>query len=464
MPCERIDCAQCLTVMALKNDAAGVSQFLSNVDKSKSFDPYLVIPSDAIRTWAIEGVIGLKDGGQISTYLLTDSTDAHLMFQQVTTQQPIRQNGYDYHISPFYMILNECRWITPQIISSIVNAHLVDPFELHEEVTIRMIVCELMAEYWPVTKRNVVSMFTSMHRSVHQNHLMETLNESNVNARLPYCGASNIYPEGHPNKEWWNYQNDCDRIWRAGGRSVFAFLLQNRWEVNYTRDLSTLLVFRHRIMMPLIERGFDVNLHILDFYSWSPSTCSTYPNVLGELIRNGLSNFNTSSKASLAAILIFEALPKAGKSVRRWGKVRLLLKLLHKLGASFQMTPEQSATEEHILRLTKERVSPEAHLHRCIADVKNLVTSLRYAALMKAHQELALFQQQRRNPLQLADFARISVRQAVGGQHFVEKIGHLPLPSRIKSFLNADFTAQLISRVFDFYFTRVKIFFLISSL
>ena len=64
MSCERIDCAQCLTVMALKNDAAGVNKFLSNVDKSKPFDPYVVIPSDAIRTWVIEGCIGAKDSGK----------------------------------------------------------------------------------------------------------------------------------------------------------------------------------------------------------------------------------------------------------------------------------------------------------------------------------------------------------------------------------------------------------------
>ena len=225
-----------------------------------------------------------------------------------------------------------------------------------------------------------------------------------------------------------------------------------------------MLVFRHRIMTALIERGLDVNLHILHFYSWRPSTSTTYPSVLAELIRNGLSNFNTSSKASLASILIFDALLKTGQSGRRWSKVRLLTKLLHKLGASCQMTPEQSKTEQHILRLTKERLTPEAHLHPIIADVKNIVPCLRHDALMKAHNELALFQQQRLNPLQLADFARISIRQAVGGQHFITKIAQIPLPSRIKSDLKADFTAQLISRVFDFNFTRVIIFFLYSSL
>ncbi|KAF0138226.1 MAG: hypothetical protein FD143_3697, partial [Ignavibacteria bacterium] len=121
MPCQRIDCAQCLTMLALKNDAPGVNHFLSKVDKSKPFDPYVVIPSDAIRTWVIEGWNGPKDDGQIREYLLTDSADAHLMFQEVITQHPISQHGYEYHISPFYMVIKDCRWITPHIISSIIN-------------------------------------------------------------------------------------------------------------------------------------------------------------------------------------------------------------------------------------------------------------------------------------------------------------------------------------------------------
>ena len=116
------------------------------------------------------------------------------------------------------------------------------------------------------------------------------LTENNINALLPSTHVSTINPEGHPNKERWNFQYDQDRKWQDGRKSLFGFLMQNRWEQGYTRELSTLLEFRHRIMMPLIERGLDVNIHILEFYSWDTSTKSTYPNVLVELLRNGLSN------------------------------------------------------------------------------------------------------------------------------------------------------------------------------
>ena len=142
--------------------------------------------------------------------------------------------------------------------------------------------------------------------------------------------------------------------------------------------MSTLLEFRERIMIHLSERGFDANLHIRDFYSWSPSTKSTYPNVLVELIRNGLSNFNTSSQVSLASILNFEACAKANRSVRRWGKVGLLLKLLQKIGATYKMTTEQGETEQHILRLTKYDILPAAALHPIIDGVRNIDPYHRY--------------------------------------------------------------------------------------
>ena len=129
--------------------------------------------------------------------------------------------------------------------------------------------------------------------------------------------------------------------------------MQNRWEQWYIRELSTLVEVRHRIMMPLIERGLDVNLHIFMLYSWDTSTKSTYPNVLVELSRNRLTNFKISPVA-LDTINEFEACTRARRSTHRWGKVRLLFKVLHKFGASCQMTSEQNETEQRIHRLRKE--------------------------------------------------------------------------------------------------------------
>ena len=244
---------------------------------------------------------------------------------------------------------------------------------------------------------------------------MDLLNENNVNATLPSFCVSSIYPEGHPNKEWWNLQNTIERKWEDGRKSVFGFLMQNRWENGDVRELSTLLEFRHRILLPLIGRGLDVNRHMLEFYSWRPGSNSTYRSVLAELIRNGLTDFNTSAKVSLVTIVVFEAGSRVKQSTCRWAKVRLLLHLLYKLGATFQETSEQNETERAMLRLTGNHMRPILSIHPIIDSMENLSPYHINGALTQTHDELALFQQQRHNPLQLVDFARISIRQAVGG-------------------------------------------------
>ena len=132
MPCERINCAQCLTLLALKNDAHGVNQFLSIVDKSKPFDPYVVVPSDALPTLVVEGCLRPKDYGELKTNLLADSAEQHLAFQVMITEHPITKNGYEFQIFPFYTIIQQCIWLSPRILSAIVDAKLVDPLEVHE--------------------------------------------------------------------------------------------------------------------------------------------------------------------------------------------------------------------------------------------------------------------------------------------------------------------------------------------
>ena len=125
MPCERINCAQCLTVLALKKDARGVKHFLSKIDKSNSFDPYVVIPSDELPTLVIERCLRAKDYGQGKAYLLADSAEPHLVFREAIMEHPIRQNGYEYHISTFYTIIHGCRGLNTHILSSLIGANLI---------------------------------------------------------------------------------------------------------------------------------------------------------------------------------------------------------------------------------------------------------------------------------------------------------------------------------------------------
>ena len=112
------------------------------------------------------------------------------------------------------------------------------------------------------------------------------------------------------------------------------------------------------------------------------------------------------------------------------------------------MTPEQRNTEQSILRLTKDHRMPKVQIHSIIDNVRNIIPPHRNRALTKAHKELTLLQEERRNPLHRADFATISMRPAVAVQHFIRKIEPLPIPTRMKSCLNDDLTAPLTNRVF----------------
>ena len=90
---------------------------------------------------------------------------------------------------------------------SLLEVKMVDPLEVHEEVTTALLLYFHDVPYWPETKRNAVIMFTAMHRSDFQRQLMDLLNEIKVTATLPSFSVSSIYPEGPTNKEWLNIQN-----------------------------------------------------------------------------------------------------------------------------------------------------------------------------------------------------------------------------------------------------------------
>ena len=196
------------------------------------------------------------------------------MFQDVITEHRVRQNGYEYHISPFYTIIQGCQWLSPRIVSSIISANLVDPLNFYEDIMTRFLVSDRYSEKWSAIKRNAVTILTQMEDSDYQNQVIEMLNEKNINRRLPSSQVSKLNPVDHCKCEWWNIENVHGRKCQDGGMSVFGFKLQNKWEQCFNRDTSTLLEFRHPIMFPFSDRGLNVKLHILEIYFWSPITKS----------------------------------------------------------------------------------------------------------------------------------------------------------------------------------------------
>ena len=143
-----------------------------------------------------------------------------------------------------------------------------------------------------------------------------------------------------------------------GTKSLFGFIMQNKSDQRFVPDLNTLVDFRHRIMRALIERGIDVNRHILEFYCWVTFIKSTSPNMGTELIRN----FNTSSNVSL--VISHSSRPTAYKddSAPVGQSSVCCSNFSKKLGSSFPETNELKDSEQLMLRLTGQHMRPESPL------------------------------------------------------------------------------------------------------
>ena len=98
------------------------------------------------------------------------------------------------------------------------------------------------------------------------------------------------------------YDNDGEK--NLFGKSIFAFLTQSdvlTWE---RENHNTLLDYRYRVMNPIIARGLDINLHASELYVWWPNDRASLPNILGEMIANGLMNFHSTTHLSPSLVLL----------------------------------------------------------------------------------------------------------------------------------------------------------------
>ena len=130
-----------------------------------------------------------------------------------------------------------------------------------------------------------------------------------------------------------------------------------------------------------------------------------------------------------------------------WDKVRLLVRLLHMLGADWQEYKSQRQFVKRVLRLVRMRQHVESHLHPVILHLHESVWPDWDIMWTQMEEELRYLIHLHRKPLRLQDLARISIRKAVGGQHFKAGVSKLPLPPRLKAFVRADITRQLLKRV-----------------
>ena len=156
-----------------------------------------------------------------------------------------------------------------------------------------------------------------------------------------------------PSVGWWlkHYQNDVER--NMVGKSLFIFLTQSDRGIGAGQN--SLHDYRYRILNPLIHLSLDVNVHASDLYPWWPNDHSSLPLIHGELKANGLMNFDSTTHLSTPLVLLMVAWAYGWSWNWNWGKVRILVRLLHILGADWQQYRSQLKFEKYLLSLVRRR-------------------------------------------------------------------------------------------------------------
>ena len=136
-------------------------------------------------------------------------------------------------------------------------------------------------------------------------------------------------------------------IWGLSGRSIFTLLFQSYWATYPYRMTKSPTELRYRQLLPMIKIGLDVNMHAREFYSWDRPKSSMVTNILSEFIGHGLMNFDSTCHASLPLILIWHVMTSNRmRFYRRWRKVRMLIRLMHIVRASWQFYTSQVQYEK----------------------------------------------------------------------------------------------------------------------
>ena len=134
MPCERVNCAQCLTVMALRKQTRRLKTFLQRFEKSQPFDPYVVVAFTSL-PWFIrfshnEG----EDILQVQDYLLLHPNDPQLSFNERSPSLMQPNQPWKYQVRPCYCIIFNCKTVDPDIVTMSITSHCFNPLQIHHEI------------------------------------------------------------------------------------------------------------------------------------------------------------------------------------------------------------------------------------------------------------------------------------------------------------------------------------------
>ena len=463
MTCKRVNCAECVTRLVLKNNVQGVEHYLNNLDRSLPMNIYITIPFASLQRPLIEHHNQYKEGVEMAEYILKKPGDhEHLSFEALIAGD---NEYWSYAVYPFYALIVRCDWVNSEVVRMILKSGIIDPLENHINVVYwERKLSDNGADY-NLHPRNVIksmNVLTQLIISPFRNHIMDIITEANINNSFPKPNRFNVdigvvqramkRPEsglwGNAEHMWPLRDHSLAPAMQSEGKSIFMLLFRSHWLTSNQETDICLTNFRHNLLKPMIRFGLDVNVHATDIYKWYPMRISHILNVMGELIRHGLMNFHSPSPASIPVILICYAANNelCDNFLRRFRKVCQILEMLHRLGWSWQLNKSHLEFEERALKKFQTRDIADTLIYPLSDSLRRFQYQSDWRDWDKMKRALEYVRALRRQPLPLTDLSRISIRRALGGRHFKQSVRALPLPLKMKEFVRANIMPELLAK------------------
>ena len=257
MRCERLNCGQCLSVMALRNQTSRLKTFLTSYDKSQPFDPYFVVALTSLPRFIRFSHNEGENILQREDYLLLHPNDPHLSFNELSPSLMHPNQPWNYQVRHFYGIIFNCKSVDPDIVTKIISSDCFNPLQRHQEI---WRVYKFAGLDWDSddnfhTILKPVSLISTLAPSEHRNHLTKIITKTNINSSFsatiewPYYRITDT--SMRPSVGWWfkHYQNDGER--NLFGKSLFIFLTQT--DRGFEAGQNSHRDYRYRTVNQLID-------------------------------------------------------------------------------------------------------------------------------------------------------------------------------------------------------------------
>ena len=124
MPCERVNCAQCLTVMALRNQTRRVKQFLARFDKTRPIVPDVLVAFTSLPRLIRFSDNEAEDIPQVQDYLLLHFNELQLSFNELYSSLMDPNQPWNYQDRQFSCIIFHCKTVDTDIITMILMSSI----------------------------------------------------------------------------------------------------------------------------------------------------------------------------------------------------------------------------------------------------------------------------------------------------------------------------------------------------